>query len=47
MLLGNIKARNEKAEQVQQTINLHLTEHKLAERVIPYSDKLFKQAAIK
>ncbi|KIK32049.1 hypothetical protein CY34DRAFT_102325, partial [Suillus luteus UH-Slu-Lm8-n1] len=27
-------------------INAHLTERKLDERVIPYSDKLFKQAAI-
>ncbi|KAG2346964.1 hypothetical protein BDR05DRAFT_877854 [Suillus weaverae] len=46
MLPGDIKARKEKAEQAQQTINSHLTECKLAERVIPYSDKLFKRAAI-
>ncbi|KAG2033657.1 hypothetical protein BDR03DRAFT_871638 [Suillus americanus] len=47
MLPGDIKSRKEKAEQAQQTINSHLTERKLAERVIPYSDKLFKRAAIK
>ncbi|KAG2060643.1 hypothetical protein BDR06DRAFT_828545, partial [Suillus hirtellus] len=46
MLPGDVKACKEKAEQVQQTINLHLTECKLSERVIPYLDKLFKQAAI-
>jgi hypothetical protein len=43
MLPGDVKARKENA--AQQRINAHLTEHK-AERVIPYSDKLFKQAAI-
>jgi hypothetical protein len=47
MLLGDIKAWKEKAEQAQQTINSHLTECKLAEQVIPYSNKLFKQATIK
>jgi hypothetical protein len=46
MLPGDIKARKEKAEHAQQTINAHLTERKLAERVVPYSDKLFKKAAI-
>ncbi|KAG1764932.1 hypothetical protein EDD22DRAFT_775576, partial [Suillus occidentalis] len=43
MLPGDIKACKEHA---QQQINAHLTERKLDERVIPYSDKLFKQAAI-
>ena len=43
MLPGDIKARKEHA---QQRIKAHLTERKLDERVIPYSDKLFKQAAI-
>jgi len=46
MLPGDVKARKEKAERAQQTINSHLTERKLAERVVPYSDKLFKKAAI-
>ena len=46
MLPGNVKACKEKAEHAQQTINLHLTERKLAERVLPYSDKLFRKAAI-
>ena len=46
MLPGDVKGRKEKAERVQQTINSHLTERKLAERVVPYSDKVFKQAAI-
>ncbi|KAG1796005.1 uncharacterized protein HD556DRAFT_1234915, partial [Suillus plorans] len=43
MLPGDVKARKENA--AQQRINAHLTEHK-AERVVPYSDKLFRQAAI-
>ncbi|KAG1886428.1 uncharacterized protein F5891DRAFT_968156 [Suillus fuscotomentosus] len=46
MLPGDVKAHKEKAEQAQRTINSHLTECKLSERVIPYSDKLFKQASI-
>jgi hypothetical protein len=45
MLPGDIKAQKQKAERTQQSINSHLTERKLAERV-PYSDKLFKKAAI-
>ncbi|KAG1740188.1 uncharacterized protein EDB91DRAFT_1053373, partial [Suillus paluster] len=44
MLPGDVKACKENA--TQQSINAHLTEHKVAERVVPYSDKLFKQAAI-
>ncbi|KAG1854122.1 hypothetical protein C8R48DRAFT_610355 [Suillus tomentosus] len=46
MLPGDIKDRKEKAARAQQAINSHLTERKLAERVVPYSDKLFKTAAI-
>jgi hypothetical protein len=46
MLPGDVKARKVKAERAQQTINSHLIERKLAERVLPYSDKLFKKAAI-
>ncbi|KAG1908525.1 uncharacterized protein F5891DRAFT_937641, partial [Suillus fuscotomentosus] len=46
MLPGDVKARKEKAKQAQRTINSHLTERKLSERVIPYLDKLFKRAAI-
>jgi hypothetical protein len=47
MLPGDVKACKEKAERTQQMINLHLTECKLSERVLPYSDKQFKKAAIK
>jgi hypothetical protein len=46
MLPGDVKARKAKAEKRQQTIDAHLTEHKVAEQVVPYSDKLFKKAAI-
>jgi hypothetical protein len=46
MLPGDVKARKAKTERAQQTINAHLTEQKLAERVVPYSDKLFKKTAI-
>ena len=46
MLPGDVKARKEKAEHAQQTINAHLTERKLAEQVVPYSDKQFKKATI-
>ena len=46
MLPGDVKTRKENTERAQQTINSHLTECKLAERVVPYSDKLFKRAAI-
>ncbi|KAG1895253.1 uncharacterized protein F5891DRAFT_927034, partial [Suillus fuscotomentosus] len=44
MLPGNVKACKENA--AQQSINVHLTERKLAEQVVSYADKLFKQAAI-
>ncbi|KAG1868057.1 hypothetical protein C8R48DRAFT_544498, partial [Suillus tomentosus] len=42
MLPGDIKARKDK----QQSINAHLTERKLTEKVVSYLDKLFKQAVI-
>ena len=46
MLPGDIKACKKKAELSWQAINSHLIECKLTERAIPYSDKLFKKAAI-
>jgi len=46
MLPGDVKTCKENTERAQQTINSHLTERKLAEQVVPYSDKLFKWAAI-
>ena len=46
MLPGDVKARKKKAEHAQQAIDSHLIERKLAERVVPYSDKLFKKAAV-
>ncbi|KAG2338578.1 hypothetical protein BDR05DRAFT_849379, partial [Suillus weaverae] len=45
-LPGNVKAEKEKAAQAQQNISVHMTERKLSERVVPYSDKLFKKAAV-
>ena len=35
-----------KASQNQETIDKHLTECKLSERVVKYSDALFRQAAV-
>ncbi|KAG1852294.1 hypothetical protein DFJ58DRAFT_613497, partial [Suillus subalutaceus] len=46
MLPGDVKAYKEKAEHDQQIITSHLTERKIAEQVVLYSDSLFKQAAI-
>ncbi|KAG2131867.1 hypothetical protein BD769DRAFT_1355105, partial [Suillus cothurnatus] len=46
MLPGDIKDHKEKAVHAQQAINSHLTKRKLVEWVVPYSDKLFKTAAI-
>jgi hypothetical protein len=46
MLPGDVKARKVKAECLQQTIDSHLAERKLAEQVVPYSDKFFTKAAI-
>jgi hypothetical protein len=46
MLAGDIAARKKENEQTQHTIDAHLTQRKLADRVLPYSDKAFKKAAI-
>jgi hypothetical protein len=46
MLPGDIKDHKEKVVHAQQAINSHLTKRKLVEWVVPYSDKLFKTAAI-
>jgi hypothetical protein len=46
MLPGDIRARKDKAAAANQTLDKHLIEKKMAERVVAYSDKLFRQAAI-
>jgi hypothetical protein len=46
MLAGDIAARKKGNEQAQHTINTHLVERKLTDRVLPYSDKAFRTAAI-
>ena len=45
-LPGDVAAEKKKAAQAQQTIDVHMTERKLSERIIPYSDQLFRKAAI-
>jgi hypothetical protein len=45
-LPGDVAAEKKKVMQAQQTIDAHVTEHKILERVIPYSDQLFRKAAI-
>jgi len=45
-LPGDVAAEKKKAAQAQQTIDAHMTERKLSERVIPYSHQLFRKAAI-
>lgn len=45
-LPGDIKKRKAAAEEVTRTLDHDLREKKLSERVIPYSDKLFRRAAI-
>jgi hypothetical protein len=45
-LPGDVADQKEAIQKSQQTIDSHLREKKLSEQVIPYSDKLFKQAAI-
>jgi hypothetical protein len=45
-LPGDIKKRKAAAELVTRTLDRDLREKKLAERVVPYTDKLFRQAAI-
>lgn len=46
MLPGDVAARKEKTAVAQRTINSHLVEAKLADKVLPYSDQCFRQAAI-
>ena len=46
MLPGDVGARKKEREESQRTIDSHLTERKLADRVMPYSDKIFRKAAI-
>src|SRR5882672_4768632 len=45
-LPGDIKKRKAAAEEVTRTLDRDLREKKLSERVVLYSDKLFRQAAI-
>ncbi|KAG1828240.1 hypothetical protein EV424DRAFT_1318507 [Suillus variegatus] len=45
-LPGDVAAEKKKVTQAQQTIDVHVTECKISERVIPYSDQLFRKAAI-
>ena len=45
-LTENMAARKLKAEQSQRTIDGHLVEKKLTDRIVTYSDKLFQQASI-
>jgi len=45
-LPGDVAARKKKAEQAQRTLDASLVEKKLAKKVVPYSDRLFKTAAI-
>jgi hypothetical protein len=45
-LPGDITARKKKAEQAQRTLDADMVEKKLVKRVVPYSDQLFKNAAI-
>jgi len=45
-LPGDVAARKKKAEQAQRTLDASLVEKKLTKKVVPYSDRLFKTAAI-
>ena len=45
-LAEDVAARKLKAEQSQRTIDGHLVEKKLTDRIVTYSDKLFRQASI-
>jgi hypothetical protein len=45
-LPGDIKKRKAAAEQVVRTLDQDLREKKIKDRVLPYSDKLFRQTAI-
>jgi hypothetical protein len=46
MLPGDVQAWKMKAAKENQTLNKHLKEKQLSECVVPYSDKIFRQAAI-
>ena len=46
MLPGDVGARKKEREESQRTIDSHLTERKLVDRIMPYSDKIFRKAAI-
>jgi hypothetical protein len=46
MLPSDVGARKKEREELQRIINSHLTEQKLADCIIPYSDKIFRKAAI-
>jgi hypothetical protein len=45
-LLKDFKKRKEAMEEVDCTLDCNLQEKKLLEWVVPYSDKLFHQAAV-
>lgn len=45
-LPGDVKKRKEAAETITRTLDRELKEKILTERVVPYSDKLFRQASI-
>lgn len=45
-LPGDVKKRKDAAKEVVRTLDRHLTEKKVSERVVPFSDKLFLQTAI-
>jgi hypothetical protein len=44
-LPGDVRKRKAAAEEVTRTLDRDLREKKLTERVLPYTDKLFRQAA--
>ena len=45
-LPGDIAAHKKEADKAQQTLDANLVEKKLGKKVLPYSDQLFKSAAI-
>ena len=45
-LPGDVAARKKQVEQTQLTLDASLVEKKLTKKVVPYSDQLFKTAAI-
>ena len=45
-LPGDVKKRKVAAEEVTRTLDHDLREKKLTERILPYTDKAFRQAAI-